>query len=197
MVQHQPRKKIRFALMVCLLLFARGCDFYSTSLWYFQPDGYQDERNPLSYLLGIGWSGLVLVNIVMVLVIIGLFAYYTFRYKPTLPGRDLPSSPYEYASLLYYGRTDRFYQIFYRWPSNRNVLWAHAGYVVIRLLIVTSFLACLHNLAQWKEWSGYGVIRSIGIRPYFVFFGLVLAAIIIIYRNLLNREFRFFVLQDG
>ena len=37
--------KVKFILLTFLLLFARGCDFYSTSLWFFQKDGIKDERN--------------------------------------------------------------------------------------------------------------------------------------------------------
>jgi len=62
-----------------LLLFSRGCDFYSTSLWFFEnPAG---ETNPLASILGFGWTGLVVTNIIIVGLIIFCFYYYTFKYS--------------------------------------------------------------------------------------------------------------------
>ena len=36
-------KKLKFLSVMFLLLFARGCDFYSTSLWIFQEGGLEHE----------------------------------------------------------------------------------------------------------------------------------------------------------
>jgi hypothetical protein len=45
--------KLKFFLLTFLLLFSRGCDFYSTSLWFF--DNPTGEQNPLYQFLA--WAG--------------------------------------------------------------------------------------------------------------------------------------------
>ena len=71
--------KSRFLLLTVLLLFARGCDFYSTSLWFF--DDPTGEQNPLYRVFGIGWTGLIIVNVIVVGLIVYAFHYYTFTYS--------------------------------------------------------------------------------------------------------------------
>ncbi|MBK8747870.1 MAG: hypothetical protein IPM04_08350 [Saprospiraceae bacterium] len=44
--------KIKFFLLTFLVLFSRGCDFYSTSLWFF--DNPTGETNPLYRYFGVG-----------------------------------------------------------------------------------------------------------------------------------------------
>ena len=61
-----------------LLLFARGCDFYSTSLWIFQEGGLEHETNPLTQIFGVGWNGLVMVNVIVITLISYCFYIYTF-----------------------------------------------------------------------------------------------------------------------
>ena len=73
--------KLKFVFLTLLLFFARGCDFYSTSLWFFQPDGKSGEMNPLTRFFNAGWSGLILTNILIVGFIVTLLYYYYFRYK--------------------------------------------------------------------------------------------------------------------
>ena len=71
--------KLKFFILTFLLLFARGCDFYSTSLWFF--DNPTGEQNLLYRFFNFGWSGLIISNIIIVSAIIYAFYYYTFKYK--------------------------------------------------------------------------------------------------------------------
>ena len=71
--------KIKFFLLTFLVLFSRGCDFYSTSLWFF--DNPTGETNPLYRYFGVGWSGLVIANVIIVGFIIYAFYYYSFKYS--------------------------------------------------------------------------------------------------------------------
>ena len=78
--------KLKFFLLTFLLLFVRGCDFYSTSLWFF--DNPSGEQNPLYKIFGVGWTGLIIANIVIVGLIIYAFYYYSFRYTRTKLNRN-------------------------------------------------------------------------------------------------------------
>lgn len=103
--------KLRFALLTFLLLFSRACDFYSTSLWFFQENGKKGEMNPLTKIFAAGWSGLLINNIILIGIIIYCLYSFYFRYK--LPA-NLPEEPTNYkelASLQYYHSADKFYQV--------------------------------------------------------------------------------------
>ena len=74
--QHpDPVHLSRFVLTATLLVLARSGDLYSTSLWILQPGGLADETNPLTRLLGMGWQGLFLANILVTLFVLILFGY--------------------------------------------------------------------------------------------------------------------------
>ncbi len=61
--------KLKFFILTFFLLFARGCDFYSTRLWFF--DDPTGEQNPLYRFFGTGWTGLIIVNLIIVGLILG------------------------------------------------------------------------------------------------------------------------------
>ena len=181
--------KTKFTTLTILLLFARGCDFYSTSLWFFQSNGISDETNPLTRFLGAGWNGLILTNIILVGLIIGMFYYYSFKYQPHRVSTN-PSNYKEYASSLYFGRNDRFWQIFYKIPKNPKILIGHLGYVLVRVLIVGSILATVHNLCQFHNVAAYDGFREIVIRPLYVIYGVIAFSTMFFYRRILKKEYQ-------
>lgn len=182
--------KMKFILLTFLLLFSRGCDFYSTSLWFFQEGGMEGERNPLTYFFGVGWTGLILSNSIIVAMIIGLLYYFYFRYKRPGHFSPEPRNYQELASLQYFEQPNRFYHIFFKMPKNRSVLYAHLGFVLTIGLIVGSFLATFHNISQYYSFGFYNQFRQIVIRPLFVIYGLIFLTIILTYRGLLLSEYR-------
>ncbi len=181
--------KLKFFLLTFLLLFVRGCDFYSTSLWFFQENGMQGETNPLTVFFGVGWNGLILVNVLIVSLTVAMYAYYCFRYKAATSFTWRPANYREYASIRYFDRPDRFFQIFYKTPRHPKVLMAHAGYVLVRVVIIGSILATIHNLGQYYEIGAYGRFREMVGRPLFVIYGAIFVAMMEIYRRLLVREY--------
>lgn len=180
--------KLKFVLFTFLLLFARGCDFYSTSLWFF--DNPIGETNPLYRFFGIGWTGLIIANIIIVGIVIYAFYYFYFHYKrPTNLAKE-PTNYIELASLQYFNSSDKFYQIFYKTPKNKKVVFAHIGYVLTIVIIVASFLATIHNLCQYYNLNFYNSFRNIVGRPLFVIYGLIALTLILTYRNLLISEYK-------
>lgn len=189
--------KPKFVLLSLLLLVARGCDFYSTSLWFFQPHGKRYETNPLTQYLDIGWNGLVIANAVLVLLTIAMFYHYCFIYRPAKTVDSEPKNFLEYASCQYFRQPDKFYQILYKMPQNKSVMFAHTGYVLIRVLIIASFLATIHNLSQYYQLGYYDTLRDLIGRPLLVLYGLIIFSAAWIFRKLLRAEFAAYQSQEG
>jgi hypothetical protein len=179
--------KSKFFLLTILLLFARGCDFYSTSLWFF--DNPAGEQNPLYQFLGVGWTGLIIANIVSVGLIIYAFYYYSFRYTRTKLNTK-PNQLTDYVSEIYFHKKGQFLDVFYKTPKNKKLLLAHSGYVVIRTVIFVSFLATIHNLCQFYNVSIYNSFREIVVRPLYVIYGLMILSLIYFTHRLWRKEYK-------
>lgn len=178
--------KLKFFLLTCLLIFARGCDFYSTSLWFFDhPEG---ETNPLTSVFGFGWNALVISNIILIGIIIFLFYYYSFKYVPAKLNLEVNNLK-DFVSTLYFNEKGRFYDVLYKTPKNKKVMLAHMGYVLIRVLIIGSFLATIHNLCQYYQVPLYDDFRDIVKRPLFIIYGLILLSAIYYTYNLWKQEY--------
>lgn len=178
--------KLKFFILTILLLFARGCDFYSTSLWFF--DNPTGETNPLYRFFGVGWTGLIITNIIIVGLIIYAFYFYSFKYKTK--GKTSSNNLTGFVSELYFNEKGRFFQIFYRIPKNKPAFLAHAGYVLVRVGIVASFLATFHNVCQFYNLSFYNSFREIVGRPLYIIYGLILASFIYFSYQLWRNEYR-------
>lgn len=178
--------KLKFFILTVLLLFARGCDFYSTSLWFF--DNPTGETNPLYRIFEVGWTGLIITNIIIVGLIIYAFYFYSFRYesKRQTSSKNLT----DFVSESYFNEKGRFFQIFYRAPKNKSTLLAHTGYVLVRVVIVGSFLATIHNFCQYYNLSFYNTFREIVCRPLYVIYGLILVTFMYFLYRLWWKEFR-------
>ncbi len=185
--------KLKFTLLTFLLLFARGCDFYSTSLWFFKNNGIKDERNPLTYFFGVGWTGLIIANILVIGTILGLLYYFYFRYKRPTNFSSKAQNYKELASLQYFDKPDSFYQILYKTPKNKNVIFAHIGYVATIVAIIGSLLATFHNISQFYGFSFYNQFRQLVGRPLFVIYALIILTIILTYRSLLKSEYEKYI----
>lgn len=178
--------KIKFFFIIFLLLFSRGCDFYSTSLWFFDhPEG---EQNLLYRFLGLGWQGLILSNMLIVGLVILSFYYYSYHYKiDSVTTRH--SKLTNYISERYYGKSGLFFQVFYKIPTNKKTLLGHTGYVLIRVVIIGSFLATIHNLCQYYNVPIYNAYRELVIRPLFVVYGLIVVSFIYFQYRIWKKEF--------
>jgi hypothetical protein len=178
--------KLRFYLLTFLLLFARGCDFYSTSLWFF--DNPTGETNPLYRLFGVGWSGLIIANILVVGLIIYAFYFYSFKYKKT--SQTSSNNLFDFVSELYFNEKGRFLEVLYKTPKNKSTLLAHSGYVLTRVAIVGSFLATFHNICQFYDLTFYNTYREMVGRPLYVIYGLVASSFIYFTYRLWSYEYR-------
>lgn len=178
--------KTKFFLLTSLLLFARGCDFYSTSLWFF--DDPTGETNPLYKLFVVGWTGLIIVNIIIFGLIIYAFYYYSFKYS-TPKTNSASNTLTDFVSELYFNENGNFLKVFYRTPKNKKILLAHSGYVFVRVFIFISFIATIHNLCQFYNISFYNSFRNLVGRPLYVIYGLMLTSVFYFSYRLWQKEF--------
>lgn len=184
--------KTKFYVLTILLLFSRVCDFYSTSLWFFEnPTG---ETNPLYKFLGIGWTGLIIANILVVGLIIYAFYCYTFRYK--LTRQTSSNSLINFVSELYFDEKGKFFEVFYKTPKNKFTLLAHTGYVIIRVIIIGSFLATFHNICQFYHVSFYNSFREIVGRPLYVIYSLILCSFLYFLYRLWSKEYNLSIIKN-
>ncbi|HRG00440.1 MAG: hypothetical protein U0W65_02330 [Bacteroidia bacterium] len=181
--------KTKFFILTFFLLFSRGCDFYSTSLWFFQPNGAEGETNPLTSVFGFGFNGLVASNIILIALIIYAFYYYSFKYQAKKLNH-IPANFIDYASEVYFHQKGKLFQVFYKIPKDKKTAMAHFGYVMIRVIIFGSFLATFHNLCQFYNVPFYNTFREIVIRPLFVIYGLVALSFIYFQYRILNKEYQ-------
>ncbi len=179
--------KLKFFLLTFLLLFARGCDFYSTSLWFF--DNPTGEQNPLYKFFGLGWTGLIIANIIVVGLIIYAFYYYSFKYS-RIKIKYSSNNLSDFVSELYFNEKGRFLEIFYKTPKNKKTLLAHSGYILVRVVIFVSFLATIHNVCQFYNVSFYNSFRELVGRPLYVIYGLMFISFFYFSYRLWNKEYQ-------
>ncbi len=182
--------KLKFFVLTFLLLFARGCDFYSTSLWFF--DNPSGEQNLLYKLFHVGWSGLIISNLIVISVIIYAFYFYTFKYTKTKLNVK-PNRLTDFVSELYFNERGHFFEIFYKIPKNKKTLLAHSGYIMVRVLIIGSFLATIHNLCQFYNITIYNSFRELVVRPLYVIYGLMLLSLIYFTYRVWNKEYQSYI----
>jgi hypothetical protein len=178
--------KLRFFILTFLLLFARGCDFYSTSLWFF--DNPTGETNPLYKFFGIGLAGLIITNVIVIILIIYAYYFYSFKYKPKI--HTSSNNLADFVSELYYNEKGHFFKIFYKIPKNKSILLAHTGYILLRVVIAASFLATFHNICQFYDAAFYNLFREMVGRPLYVIYGLILSSFIYFSYRLWYKEYR-------
>lgn len=114
---------------------------------------------------------------------------FLLRYKrPINPGFKAQNFK-ELASLHYFNRPDRFYQLFYKMPKNKNVMIAHIGYIATVVCILVSFLAAFHNMSQFYGFSFYDRFRAFVGRPLIVIYSSIILTTILACRSLLKSEY--------
>lgn len=131
------------------------------------------EQNPLTRFFGVGWTGLLLTNGILVAAIIFALYYYFFKYKSP---RDLtykPTNIKDFASVLYFGEPSKLYQILYKSPKDKKIAIAHLGYIMTITVIVGSFLATFHNICQFYGFAFYDQFRNLVGRPLYVIYALI------------------------
>lgn len=181
--------KKQFYIIAIFLISARILDFYSTSLWFFQENGFANETNLLSKYAKISWYGIITINSLIVgTMLLGVYLYYN-KYQISQIGSFMPKNYKNYISLLYFGKISRYYFILFSIPKYWKVYLLHIAVVGAKTLIMASFLASFHNFSQYYQFEFYKVFRDFVRRPSYVIYSLIIVALIYFTWQTHYREF--------
>ena len=96
----------------------------------------------------------------------------------------------DFVSELYFNEKGRFIELLYKTPKNKSTLLAHIGYVLVRVVIISSFLATFHNICQFYNLSFYNTFREIVGRPLYVIYGIIFTSFIFFSYRVWTKEYR-------
>lgn len=171
-----------------LFIVTRAGDLWSTSLWMLEPGGVDDELNPLTSVIGLGFWPVALVNVALTAAIV----LGHWRYTKEAPVRDLSSTPDNwrtFLSLRYTGRIDQYGRLIWGRSPHGRLSWSFMAHGLIKALSVTGVLVVLHNLGQYHAWSINDQLRELLVRPAFVIYGLTGIAIVLFHIEVGRRAF--------
>ncbi|MCB0734603.1 MAG: hypothetical protein H6608_12355 [Flavobacteriales bacterium] len=126
----------KFIITTLALIGSRVFDVLTT-YWYI-PD-LKGETNPLVSILGLGWSGALIIQL---LVLAGLiYCSYAYHFKTVqVPSFETSIRLTEFISLYHFKAKNKFFQLFYKLPSNPHSLMSSVGGIVPNGLIAFSLL---------------------------------------------------------
>lgn len=161
----RSRAGLRVLAITTLIIAARAFDAWTT--WMATPD-LQLEQNPLQRLLHVGWSGLLLLNAAVVVVLAAAAWHATFS-PPSLPRDaelDLPS----FVGRYWFSRPDRrtIAQAMFWLPANRDVRWAFIGGPGVLLVIVASVVVGAWNWLVATHVVLSSTAGTIGIAAFWI-----------------------------
>ena len=126
----------RFIFLASLLILTRIADAQTT---YLHTSDLKNEANPLVSFLGLGWTGLIIIQIIGLIFLIYSLWVYSFR-QVEIPSFDRNISTTKFISLFHFRETKSFDKLFYKLPTNRNSLLSAIGFIMTYSLITISIL---------------------------------------------------------
>lgn len=126
----------KFISLTTLLILTRYADAQTT---YLNTPNLKLEANPLVSVFGLGWTGLIFTQMILLAFITYALWVYCFK-TVTLPTFDKGTSLKQFISIFYFRDTKSFYKLFYKLPTNKNSLLYSFGYVLTYSLIFMSIV---------------------------------------------------------
>lgn len=179
----QSYKTSKFIILSLLVIIGRLYDV--TTTYYYTPD-LASETNILVKLFGAGWTNIIIIQTVLVVLIIYLLYFYLFQFKPVMP-TEKNLTIKQFSSYIYFGDSISFHKMFYRTPKNMNTLFASLGYIVSLTLISISFIVGTSTTFLIISQS-YRKIYKQGI-PFFLY-GLILGLIVLFTIKFFKIEYK-------
>lgn len=166
-------KKGNFILVSIWIIISRFYDAYAT--YQFTPD-LKLEANPLVSILGLNWTGLLIIYCTLCLLILYLFYISSFNKFNLLPSEKGYSFK-EFFTYIYLGKKDSFLKLFYKLPNSKGRLIQYVGTLFPKML---SFIGIITTLM----WLGINYYE-----PYYYFHKaiyiysiIIIGSLIIIYK---------------
>lgn len=163
----------KFIFLSSLLILTRYADAQTT---YLHTADLKKEANPLVLFLGLGWTGLIIVQVVGLVFLIYALWVYSFR-QVEVPTFEKHISRTKFISLFHFGDTKSFNKLFYKIPTNKNSLLYAIGFIMtfslitISILIITSTTFLILNEKYRNFYSEFRIpIILFSIYFFIVFF---------------------------
>ena len=161
-IENKEKTK-NFIILSVLVIVGRTFDALTTFL--YTPD-LTNETNILVKFLGANWTSVIIVQVLLTGLTIGLLYFYLLKFSPPMPtSKNLTFK--EYISYLYFGDTTSFNKIFYKIPSNKQVLLASTGYIAAMTLVSVSYIVGTSTTLLLIS-DNYKLLYSQGI-PYLLY----------------------------
>ncbi len=160
----------KFSTLAALTIAGR---FYDVGTTYLYSPDLSNETNIIVKLFGRGWFGIISFQSLLTGMVVYFLYFYFYKYEaihPPKPGLTLK----QYVSYAAFGDTESFAGIFYRFPTNRPVFFASAGYAASMTLIYSSFIAGTSTMLLLTSKSYLAVYRQ-GV-PILLYLGTIFIA---------------------
>ena len=144
LIKAPKHNKIKFYTFAVIGLVTAIADLLIT---YIGSPGLEFEANPLITIFGLGWSALIIANIIVYAFFL-IFIYIAFvRYKRTVIKCD---NFKQFMSMLYFDRPDKYIWLWYKFPKGKIYrLFAPMGFAIaytfpiLRLIAISGWLMIL------------------------------------------------------
>ena len=127
----------KFILVIFLMVISRFYDAYTTFI--FIPD-LERETNFLVSMFGIGWTSILIVQIV-VMCFLSYTAYIYYFKTIKIIDFDENISLKQFISIFHFNNPNDFFKMFYKLPTNKHSFLYSLGAIVPKGLIIISLIA--------------------------------------------------------
>jgi len=183
-------KRNKFIVLACLVVTGRFYDILTTAL--YTPD-LKHEANPLVFFMGLGWTGLLFIQLLLVSALLYGLYYYFFKFKTITPGEPGLSFK-QYISFFCFNNKYSFNKVFYETPTNKQGLVAIASYVTSMSVMFFSYLAGISTTFLLIS-PAYKQIYRHGI-PYLMILFFVIPSIFYFAYRFFKMEYREYLKRD-
>lgn len=147
-------------------------------LTYIGTPDLRFESNPLISFFGLGWSSLILSNILW-FAFFALCAYFTLvKYQSP---RFNVNSFQEYISMLFYNRPDKFIWSWYRLPKNWKPYLSAGGFAFMLTLPITRLIAILEWTFRLTHSPLDSLVSSLSMQLPFYRLDLLVAVMVVLF----------------
>jgi len=118
------------------LFVSRFFDIFTT---YKYIPNLEGEKNPLVSVFKLNWTGTLIIQILVLLILIYTVYIYCFKTIKTQKLDDKTTLK-QFISIFHFGNPNDFSKLFYKFPNNKYSLIYSIGAIVSKGLIIFSFL---------------------------------------------------------
>jgi hypothetical protein len=165
-----------FFLVVMSVIVLRALDLYIT---YRYTPGLAAEWNPVVSLFGAGWTGLIIVQVLLIFIISVAMFFYFMREEKTVAQADLSFQDFVY--VYFFDKLRPWPERMFTFPYNFRTHMVFLGFILMVLAVFISIFAILHNVLLIAQIKWYCLFVGQHYKVYFpVVFGMatIIAALI-------------------